>query len=325
MLIKKNCGWELPENSVTPESVFKDRRNILKALAGGTILGAAAGSLMAGGAWAAAPENDPSAHLYPVARNPLYTVQREMTPEGIAATYNNFYEYGSHKEIFELAQQLRTRPWDVKIDGMVDKEFTIAFDDLVAQMPLEERVYRHRCVERWSMVVPWSGFPLSALVNLAKPKNEAKYIKMVTFLDKSMAPGQKEFWWPWPYTEGLTMEEAMNELSFIATGIYGHPLPDQHGAPIRLVVPWKYGFKAVKSIVQFTFTDKRPNTFWEISNANEYGFWANVNPDARHPRWSQAFETVLGGGTVPTQIFNGYGEFVADLYTGLEKTERLFM
>jgi len=196
---------------------------------------------------------------------------------------------------------------------------------LVAQMPLEERVYRHRCVERWSMVVPWSGFPLSALVNLAKPKNDAKYIKMVTFMDKSMAPGQKEFWWPWPYTEGLTMEEAMNELSFIATGIYGHPLPAQHGAPIRLVVPWKYGFKAVKSIVQFTFTDKRPNTFWEISNANEYGFWANVNPDARHPRWSQAFETVLGGGTVPTQIFNGYGEFVADLYTGLEKTERLFM
>ena len=175
------------------------------------------------------------------------------------------------------------------------------------------------------MVVPWSGFPLSALVNLAKPKTDAKYIKMVTFLDKSMAPGQKEFWWPWAYTEGLTMEEAMNDLSFIATGIYGHPLPAQHGAPIRLAVPWKYGFKSVKSIVKFTFTDERPKTFWEVSNANEYGFWANVNPDVRHPRWSQSEERVLGGGTVPTQIYNGYGEFVADLYIGLEKAERLFM
>ena len=175
------------------------------------------------------------------------------------------------------------------------------------------------------MVVPWSGFPVSALVNLAKPLSGAKYLQMVTFLDKSMAPGQKEFWWPWPYTEGLTMAEATHHLAFIATGIYGKAMPKQNGSPLRLAVPWKYGFKSIKSIVKFTFTDQRPTTFWEKITPREYGFWANVNPEVDHPRWSQATERVLGTNKrVPTLLYNGYGEFVAGLYKGMDD-EKLFM
>jgi sulfoxide reductase catalytic subunit YedY len=329
MLIKSPRGWEIPENAATPESMFYDRRRLLKGLASGSILGAAAAAISTIGGSAFAHEGhddvDPSSHLYPVERNTRYMAGREITPEGLSSTYNNFYEYGSHKEIWEEAQQLRIRPWEVKFDGMLENEFTIGIDELLAAMPLEERVYRHRCVERWSMVVPWSGFPLKALVDFAKPLSGAKYIKMVTFLDKSMAPGQKEFWWPWPYTEGLTMAEAVSELPFMVTGVYGKPLKKQFGAPLRLATPWKYGFKSVKSIVQISFTDKRPKTFWELSNAKEYGFWANVNPEVRHPRWSQSEERLLGGGTIPTQIYNGYGDFVAHLYEGMDKSERLFI
>ena len=323
MLIKSPRGWELPDRAATPESVFHDRRQLLKGLAAGSIAAAAPfGSAPALGA----EPPDPSAHLYPVARNPRYTVERAITPERVANSYNNFYEYGSQKDIWQNAQRLVTRPWEISIDGMVEKEFVIGIDELLAKMPLEERVYRLRCVEGWSMTLPWSGFPLKALVDLAKPLSGATYLQMVTFLDRGMAPAQKQFWWPWPYTEGLTMAEATNELAFIATGIYGKPVADQHGAPIRLAVPWKYGFKSVKSIVQFTFTDQRPNTFWELSASDEYGFWANVNPEVGHPRWSQALEEVVSTGeTIRTQLFNGYGEFVAHLYEGLDKSERLFM
>uniref|UniRef100_UPI003137E8DB protein-methionine-sulfoxide reductase catalytic subunit MsrP n=1 Tax=Ferrovibrio terrae TaxID=2594003 RepID=UPI003137E8DB len=250
---------------------------------------------------------------------------RDMTEEKVATSYNNFYEFGTTKNIVKPAQALTIKPWQVKIDGMVAKEITIDAEDLIRKLPLEERLYRFRCVEAWSMAVPWSGFPLKALVDFAQPMSGAKYLKMETFSRPQEASGQKQFWYPWPYTEGLSIEEARNELAFIATGIYGKPIPRQNGAPLRLAVPWKYGFKSVKSIVRFTFTDKRPKTFWEALADNEYGFWANVNPMVAHPRWSQATEEVIGTGKrIPTQIYNGYGEQVAELYKNLG-SEKLFM
>ncbi len=208
---------------------------------------------------------------------------------------------------------------------MVAKEITIDAEDLIRKMPVEERLYRHRCVEAWSMAVPWTGFPLKALLAFAEPQSGAKYVRMETFQRPAEAGGQRQFWYPWPYTEGLTMEEASNDLAFIAIGVYGKPLPKQMGAPLRLAVPWKYGFKSVKSIVRFTFTDQRPKTFWEALGPTEYGFWANVNPEVPHPRWSQATEEVIGTGKrVPTLLYNGYGEFVADLYKD-KSGEKLFM
>ena len=212
----------------------------------------------------------------------------------------------------------------MKIDGLVDKPVEIAIDDLIRKMPLEERLYRHRCVEAWSMAVPWTGFPLASLVAMASPTADARYIVMQTFKDPGQAPGQKQFWYPWPYTEGLTVEEAGNDLAFMVTGVYGKPLANQFGAPLRLAVPWKYGFKSVKAIDRITFTKERPKTFWEALQSSEYGFWANVNPEVSHPRWSQAQERVLGTGEMrPTLLFNGYGEYVADLYKNL-KGERLW-
>jgi sulfoxide reductase catalytic subunit YedY len=268
---------------------------------------------------------DPTAKLYPFKRNETFTLDRPVTDEKINGNYNNFYEYGSSKTIASAAQMLRLRPWTVKIDGMVDKPFEIGVDDLIAKMPVEERLYRHRCVEAWSMAIPWTGFALAKLVEMAKPLSSAKYLQMETFKDPSMAPGQKQSWYPWPYTEGLTIPEATNDLAFIAIGAYGHPMPKQHGAPLRLAVPWKYGFKSVKSIVRFTFTDKRPSTFWEALQSSEYGFWANVNPQVPHPRWSQSSEELIGTGERrPTLLFNGYGEQVADLYKGMDK-EALWM
>lgn len=332
MLIKIKKGWELPESAATPESTFLKRRSLLKGIAAGPIL-AAAGGLLAGcdgessqtAQAAANPESDPSADLYPVQRNLRYRLDRDITSEELATTYNNYYEFGSSKNIWRKAQDLPLRPWTVKIDGMVEAPMEIAIDDLLAKMPLEERLYRHRCVEAWSMAVPYSGFPLKALVEMARPLGSAKYLKMVTFKDDSVASGQKASWYPWPYVEGLTIAEATNELAFIATGLYGKPIPKQNGAPLRLAVPWKYGFKHVKGIVQFEFTDKRPVSFWEEIQGAEYGFWANVNPEVSHPRWSQATERVLGQDErVPTLLYNGYGEFVADLYSGLEG-ERLFI
>jgi sulfoxide reductase catalytic subunit YedY len=193
-------------------------------------------------------------------------------------------------------------------------------------MPLEERVYRHRCVEAWSMAVPYSGFPMKALVDLARPLSSARYVKMATFHNPDIAGGQRAGWYPWPYIEGLTLAEATHHLAFIATGLYGKPIPKQNGAPLRLAVPWKYGFKHIKAIVRFEFTDQRPVSFWEEIQGSEYGFWANVNPEVPHPRWSQATERVLGSDErVPTLLYNGYGEYVADLYKGMDASERLFM
>ncbi len=328
MLIRIRRGWEIPESQATPESVFHDRRRLLKAAAAGPLLLGGAGLLAACEEMPAeaAESTDPSVGLYPVGRNPEYTLDRPITDEALATTYNNYYEFGSSKNIWQKAQDLPIRPWTVALDGMVEKPQEIDIDDLLARMPLEERVYRHRCVEAWSMAVPYSGFPLKALVDLARPLSSAKYVKMTTFQDPQVASGQRAAWYPWPYEEGLTMAEATHHLSFIATGLYGKPIPKQNGAPLRLAVPWKYGFKHIKGIVRFEFTDQRPKSFWEVIQGGEYGFWANVNPEVPHPRWSQATERVLGSDErVPTLLYNGYGEYVADLYKGLDASERLFM
>ncbi|HLI22164.1 MAG TPA: protein-methionine-sulfoxide reductase catalytic subunit MsrP [Stellaceae bacterium] len=327
MLLKVKRGWEMRESEATPEKVFLNRRELVKAMGFGSLIAATAAAGPIRDAFAAAPaaEADPSAALYPFKRNDKYTLDRPITDAKYSEYYNNFYEYSEDKDLADAAQQLKIRPWTIAIDGMVEKPITIGIDDLLKQMPLEERLYRHRCVEAWSMSVPWSGFALKALVDMAKPTSSATYLVMTTFKDASMAPGQKMFWYPWPYVEGLTMAEATNELAFIGTGMYGKPMPKQDGAPIRLVVPWKYGFKSIKSIVKFTFTDKRPVTFWAKTGPDEYGFWANVNPAVPHPRWSQATERVLGTDErVPTLLYNGYGDYVADIYKDI-KGEKLFM
>jgi methionine sulfoxide reductase catalytic subunit len=321
MNVIRRRGWELPEREATPEHLFLNRRVFLGAAAGAAAMGVAP---QAAFAQRTTDQPDPTIDLYPAKRNEKYKLDRPLTDEKVNANYNNFFEFGSSKHIAKAAQALKIRPWTIKIDGMVEKPFDIGIDDLIRKVGIEERLYRMRCVEAWSMTIPWSGFQMSKLVEMAKPLSSAKYIRMETFLDKSIAPGQRQTFLPWPYTEGLTMAEAMNELTFLVTGTYGKPAPKQHGAPLRLAVPWKYGFKSVKSIVRFNFTDKRPNTFWEALQSSEYGFWANVNPEVAHPRWSQATEEILGTGERrPTLLFNGYGEYVADLYKGLEK-ERLW-
>ena len=319
MLIRKRRGWELPDSAATNESAFHARRQLLKGLAAGPILAAGLGPVAA-----LAADADPSAGLYPAKRNDRYALDRPLTDEKYPTTYNNFYEFGTDKSIWREAQALKLRPWTIKIDGLVEKPLTLDIDDLLKKVSLEERLYRHRCVEAWSFTVPWTGFPMAALVDLAKPLGSAKYVRMETFMDPATAPEQKKFFYPWPYVEGLTMAEAGNELAFLVTGMYGKPVPKQDGAPLRLAVPWKYGFKSVKSIVRFEFTETRPKSYWEALQASEYGFWANVNPEVPHPRWSQASERILGTDERrPTLMWNGYGEFVADLYKGLEK-ERLF-
>jgi len=321
MHVIRRRGWEIAARLATSEHLFIDRRTFL------TATGAAALSL--------APEMtlaqritdlpDPTRDLYPAKRNETFTLDRPVTEEKININYNNFYEFGSSKNVTKAAQALKLRPWTVKIDGMVEKAQEIGLDDLIRKMPLEERLYRHRCVEAWSMAIPWSGFPMAKLVEMAKPLSSAKYVRMETFFDKAMAPEQRKPYYPWPYIEGLTMAEATNELTFMVTGAYGKPVAKQMGAPIRLAVPWKYGFKSIKSIVKFTFTDQRPKSYWESLQATEYGFWANVNPQVAHPRWSQATEEFIGtGARRPTQLFNGYGEYVAEMYKGLEK-ERLYV
>jgi sulfoxide reductase catalytic subunit YedY len=320
MNVIRRRGWEIPERLATPEHLFFNRRAFM------ATAGAAALSLSPelAAAQRASDLPDPSKDLYPVKRNEKYLLDRPVTDEKININYNNFFEFGSSKTIARAAQALKLRPWTIKIDGMVEKEQTVDIDTLIRKMTLEERLYRMRCVEAWSMSVPWSGFPMAKLVELARPLSSAKYVRMETFLDTAIAPGQRQRWYPWPYVEGLTIAEATNELTFMVTGAYGKPAPKQMGAPIRLAVPWKYGFKSVKSIVRFHFTDQRPKSYWEALQASEYGFWANVNPAVAHPRWSQATEEIIGTNErKPTLLFNGYGEYVAHLYKGLEK-ERLW-
>jgi sulfoxide reductase catalytic subunit YedY len=310
MHIMRRRGWEIPERLVTPEHLVVRRRTALAGAAAAIIAPA-----FSSAAWA---ENEAPP------RNPTYTVDRSLTAEGIATTYNNYYEFSESKNLWRDAQALPQRPWSITIAGMVAKPRTIDIDDLLKQVQLEERVYRHRCVEAWAMTVPWTGFPLSALVKLADPQAAAKYVVFETIQDKTM-PGLDAPFYPWPYIEGLTMAEATNDLAFLVTGLYGKPVPPQNGGPIRLVTPWKYGFKSAKAIVKITFTDNRPHTFWEAIQPSEYGFWANVNPAVAHPRWSQASERLIGTDErVPTKLFNGYAEFVGGLYADI-KGEKLFM
>jgi methionine sulfoxide reductase catalytic subunit len=318
MRIISKRGWELPESAATPEHVFLNRRKLM--LGGAGLIGASALAPMQ----AFAQEVDPTLDLYPAERNAAFSLDRTMTDEQVASNYNNFYEFGSSKRVAAAARALETRPWTITIDGLVEEPMEIDIDTLIRRMGLEERLYRLRCVEAWAMAVPWTGFPMAKLIEMARPLGSAKYVSMQTFQNPSVAPGQRQVWYPWPYTEGLTIEEAGNELTFLVTGIYGKPLPNQFGAPLRLAVPWKYGFKSIKSIDRITLTEERPVSFWEQLAGTEYGFWANVNPEVPHPRWSQASETMIGTQEeIPTVIFNGYGEYVAQLYEGLEG-ERLF-
>jgi len=320
-------AWQRPEKEITPEHVFNNRRHFLKLM--GFATAGIAGALTAPSAFASGMEakltqwmigNSQTAGLPPIAnlkRNPDYTIRRSITKENAALKYNNFYEFTAEKErVWRTVDAFKPRPWEIAIGGLVEKPGVYDIDDFLKPFNVEERVYRHRCVETWAMVVPWNGFPLSDLIKKVQPKNNARYIKFTSFDDPAVAPGQKRYRdLPWPYTEGLTMDEAMNGLAFIATGIYGHTLPNQHGAPIRLVTPWKYGFKSIKSIVKIEFTETQPATFWNTLIPKEYGFEANVNPDVPHPRWSQRREKMIGTGDVfATVKYNGYGDFVAELY-----------
>jgi sulfoxide reductase catalytic subunit YedY len=316
--IRKWRPWSLPEQAAAPEHLFFNRREALAAGAG-----LAAAGLIPQAAFAQA--TDPTAGLYPAKRNERFTLDRPLTPEDVVTVFNNFYEFGSSKAISKQAQALKIRPWAIRIDGLVEKEQTVDADDLIRRMALEERLTRLRCVEAWSMAVPWTGFPMRDLVAFAKPLSSAKYVRMETFLDPATASGQRQSWYPWPYVEGCTIEEATNDLAFMVTGLYGKPLPKQNGAPLRVVFPWKYGFKSIKSITRISFTAERPKGFWEALQAREYGFWANVNPEIPHPRWSQANDWDIATREVrPTQLYNGYGEYVAHMYRD-KPGERLFM
>ena len=316
--IKVPKGWEIPENQVTPESDYINRRKFIKNLGLG-----GAGALLFSTSNACAQKGALEKQLAPfraqtldAKKNANFTVERQMTDEIIAATYNNYYEFTTSKStVWKKVEKFKTRPWEIEISGLVEKPMTLDVDDLIKEMPLEERIYRFRCVEAWAMVVPWVGFPMKALLEKVQPKAEAKYVRMLTFLDADMAPQQRDPYLPWPYFEGVTLAEAMNDLTLLTVGIYGHILPPQHGAPIRLIVPWKYGFKSIKSIVSIELTDQQPRTFWNTLAPREYGFEANVNPNVPHPRWSQASERMIGTGKrLPTLIYNGYGDAVAHLY-----------
>lgn len=307
MYIIRRRSWEIPESRVTPEAFVLNRRSVLTGAAALGVAGAA------GPAEAAAPTPDPK-----------YPAGRALTAESAVTTYNNYYEFNETKDIWRQAQKLKLSPWSISIGGMVKQPRTIGFDNLMKQVNLEERIYRHRCVEAWAMTVPWSGFPLNQLLKIAEPLASAKYVVFETNEEKPVEPGLESFY-PWPYVEGLAMDEAANDLAFVSTGLFGKPLPPQNGGPIRLTVPWKYGFKSAKALGKITFTDKQPVNFWQAIAPSEYGFWANVNPAVAHPRWSQAQERLIGTSeVVPTQIYNGYGNWVADLYVN-RKNQKLYM
>ena len=317
--------WKVPERQITPESVYSNRREFLQ-LMGFTGLGIAE-ALFASPSLAqvnlfglkSPSEKKLNTKFDPLSsykRNVNYRVNRGITKETVALTYNNFYEFTSIKEgVWQLIHRFKSRPWEINISGLVEKPGTYDIDDFMKSYSMEERTYRHRCVETWAMVVPWIGFPMSDLIKKVQPRSDARYIRFTSFLDPEVAPGQKNVRVPWPYTEGITLEEAMNELTFVSTGIYGHVLPPQHGAPLRLVLPWKYGFKSIKSIVKIEFLSENPATFWNTLIPHEYDFEANVDPDVPHPRWSQRREKMIGSGEVfATQKYNGYGDSVARLY-----------
>ena len=328
MLIKKKPGWNLPESLVISESRYLNRREFLKKT------GWCAAAVGIAGATGCVNTTESKTEpftffanvpqwirdLYPAEPNPEFDEVpdgREMTSENTAGTYNNFYEFGVNKsQVHVNAQSLITRPWTVEISGLVHNPKVLDVDDMYKLFELEERIYRLRCVEAWSMVVPWTGFPLKKLLDYAQPMNNAKYVKMTSFYDPEHAVGQAELSsYNWPYYEALTLSEAANDLTMLVTGIFGHVTPSQHGAPLRLITPWKYGFKSIKSIVKIELTDYQPPTFWNDAVPSEYTFSSNVNPNFPHPRWSQAEEMDIGTNqTIETLNFNGYGEWIGELY-----------
>ena len=323
-------GWEIPDAEATPEATYLNRRQVLTQAAAAGI-----GSLFAfqpwnNAAWASKnplltgkQANPPAADKYPANQNKLFTLDRPLTDERVAAMFNNFYEFSTRSKtnIWKLVEDWPTNPWTVEIAGLVPKPKTYDIDDLIRKMTLEERLYRHRCVEAWAMAVPWTGFRLKELIDLVQPLSSAKYVQFTTFMDPTHAPSQKGIWslfssGMWPYVEGLTMAEASNEMTLMATGMYGRPILKQHGAPLRLVAPWKYGYKGAKSIVKIEFVKEQPKTYWNQAVPSEYDFLANVNPKIPHKRWKQETEWMIPDRSVrrPTMLYNGYGEWVAHLY-----------
>lgn len=323
MLIKHNPnGTNQPFGSeITPRAVFEGRRRFMRQVGAGAVAGVAGGALLEfgiGDAWAASilPKLGAKA-------NPAYVVMDKPTAYQDATTYNNFYEFGSDKsDPAHNAGSLKTRPWTIAIEGEVKKPMTLDIDSLLKLAPLEERVYRLRCVEGWSMVIPWTGYSLAQLIRKVEPNGNAKYVEFITLADKQQMPGVRSSILNWPYVEGLRLDEANHPLTLLTFGMYGTVLPNQNGAPVRVVVPWKYGFKSAKSIVKIRFVREQPRTAWNVSAPQEYGFYSNVNPNVDHPRWSQASERRIGEDGFftkkrPTLMFNGYTE-VAPLYRGMD-------
>jgi len=310
---------QIASSEITPESVWLNRRNLMKAAAAGAGL-AAAGETMADSA-------APQALDFASAPNcSAYKAKEDLTPYEAATTYNNFYEFGTNKSDPALyASAMTTDPWEIKVGGLVKKPGKLHLEDILGGFDLEERIYRFRCVEAWSMVVPWIGFPLSKLLDRFEPHTDGKFVEFKTLYRRSEMRGTRSFTSiiDWPYREGLRMDEAMNPLTLMTVGLYGKTLPNQSGAPLRLIVPWKYGFKNIKSIVEINVTDRQPRTSWQELAPQEYGFYANVNPEVSHPRWSQAYErrlpsSLFNPNRVKTQMFNGYGEQVAGMYKGMD-------
>ena len=314
--------WQAPERELTSEYTYRNRRQFIEALGLGaiglTVFGATGGcSAPYGGPLDTIPENAPR-EGYPAARNEGFSVpERPVTGRLFASSYNNFYEFdGTSKEIWPLTDPYEPFPMTIRVRGLVEKRRTIDVAKLIRSMDLEERLYRFRCVEAWAMTVPWTGFPLSKLIEQCKPLSSATHVRFVSVNRPSQMVGiQRQHWYPWPYYEALRMDEAMHELAFVVTGMYGEPLPKQNGSPLRLALPWKYGYKGPKAIVRIEFTNKQPGTFWNDLQPDEYGFLSNVNPNIPHKRWSQASEELLETQErVPTQLFNGYDEWVGGLY-----------
>ena len=313
-------GDDVPASEITPSAAFAGRRRALR-LAG---VGTAAALLRTAAARAETASGDPHAQKLAAVTNRRYVVMEKLTSYEDVTHYNNFYEFGTDKrDPSKNAQTLRTRPWQVAIEGEVRHPGVYGIDDLLKLAPLEERIYRMRCVEGWSMVIPWIGYPLSEIVKRAQPTGNAKYVQFISLADPKQMPGIAEPIIDWPYSEGLRMDEAMHPLTLLTLGLYGQVLPNQNGAPVRVVVPWKYGFKSAKSIVKIRFVERQPPTSWDTEAPNEYGFYSNVNPTVDHPRWSQATERRIGedGLFTPkrkTLMFNGYGDEVASLYQGMD-------
>ena len=313
MLIRRTPDHPIRSSEITSESDYENRRQFLKeaGLLGLGLAGVAAASRSAGAAAVTAQQGTSigGAELKP-----------ELTPWEDVTTYNNFYEFGTSKEDpAENAKNFKTKPWTVKVEGLVAKPATYNVDDFLKPYKMEERIARHRCVEAWSMVIPWLGFPMADFVKQMQPLGSAKYVEFTTLLDPKQMPGQRSPVLQWPYVEALRLDEAMNPLAFLAVGVYGKMLPNQNGAPLRHVVPWKYGFKGCKSIVKIRFTDTMPRTAWSVSNPGEYGFFGNVNPEVDHPRWSQAKERRIGEFRKRDSLmFNGYAQQVASMYSGMD-------